>query len=52
MSEDDFIAAMSLGIPPLPSPSGLAVVDCTGVLKGNSDLELSEAERIGEKEPA
>lgn len=52
MNDRDFFAAMSLGIPPLPTPADLVVTDCTEVLTGNRDLELSEAERIGEGERA
>lgn len=46
MNEADFIAAMRTGLPPLPSPTGLDVIDCTGILLGNADLELSHIERI------
>ncbi|WP_017907542.1 hypothetical protein [Xanthomonas sp. SHU 199] len=46
MKDADFIAAMSVGIPTLPKPEGLMSIDCTGVLKGNADLELSDIERI------
>ncbi len=46
MNDHDFIAAMQLGIPPLPKPDGLEVTDCTGVMKGNDDLTLSHLERI------
>lgn len=46
MKDTDFIAAMSLGIPPLPKPDGLMSIDCTGIMKGNADLELSDLERI------
>lgn len=46
MRDYDFIAAMSQGIPPLPKPDGLEVTDCSGVLRGNADLELSDLERI------
>lgn len=46
MKDTDFIAAMSLGIPPIPQPDGLEVTDCSGIIKGNGDLELSDLERI------
>lgn len=46
MNDTDFIAAMSQGIPPIPKPDGLEVTDCTGILKGNADLELTDLERI------
>ncbi|WP_369913931.1 hypothetical protein AB8810_12955 [Xanthomonas sp. NCPPB 3005] len=46
MNDHDFIAAMSQGIPPLPQPDGLEVTDCSGILTGNADLELSDLERI------
>ncbi|XQA74641.1 hypothetical protein ACM9XA_03630 [Xanthomonas sacchari] len=37
---------MSQGIPPIPKPDGLEVTDCSGVMKGNADLELTDLERI------
>lgn len=46
MNDTDFIAAMSLGLPPLPKPDGLISIDCTGIMRGNADLELSDLERI------
>lgn len=46
MKDTDFIAAMRIGLPQLPSPAGLDVIDCTGILLGNADLELSHIERI------
>ncbi|ASL02170.1 hypothetical protein [Xanthomonas citri] len=46
MNDTDFIAAMRIGLPQLPSPAGLDVIDCTGILLGNADLELSHIERI------
>lgn len=30
----------------LPKPDGLMSIDCTGILTGNADLELSDLERI------
>lgn len=45
MDDTDFIAAMSTGLPPIKAP-GLDVIDCTGILLGNADLELSDLERI------
>lgn len=46
MNDIDFIAAMRIGLPPLPSLAGLDVIDCSGILLGNADLELSHIERI------
>lgn len=46
MNDIDFIAAMRIGLPPLPLPAGLDVIDCTGILLGNADLELPQIERI------
>lgn len=46
MNDTDFIQAMRIGLPQLPSPAGLDVIDCTGILLGNADLELSHIERI------
>lgn len=46
MNDADFITAMRTGLPQLPSPAGLDVIDCTGILLGNADLELSHIERI------
>lgn len=46
MIEDaDFIEAMRTGLPPIKAP-GIEVIDCTGILLGNADLELSHIERI------
>lgn len=50
MNDQDFIEAMSRGLPALPAPSGLEVNEYQGlgsILKGNEDLELPEAERVG-----
>lgn len=50
MNETDFIAAMRKGMPPLNTPTGLEVSEYTQtgtILKGNADLELPEAERVG-----
>jgi hypothetical protein len=33
-------------LPEVPKPVGLEVTDCSGVIKGNADLELSDLERI------
>jgi hypothetical protein len=30
----------------IPKPDGLEVTDCSGILRGNADLELSDLERI------
>ncbi|XTQ92598.1 hypothetical protein ACQR5W_11805 [Xanthomonas sacchari] len=30
----------------LPKPDGLMSIDCTGIMRGNADLELSDLERI------
>ncbi|KAB7765371.1 hypothetical protein [Xanthomonas sp. LMG 12461] len=30
----------------IPKPDGLMSIDCTGIMKGNADLELSDIERI------
>lgn len=49
MKELDFVAAMSVGLPALPSPVGLDAVDSTGILKGNADLELPDAERAAKE---
>ena len=46
MNDADFITAMRTGLPQPPSPAGLDVIDCTGILLGNADLELSHIERI------
>ncbi|WOB24778.1 MULTISPECIES: hypothetical protein [Xanthomonas] len=46
MEDADFIAAMRAGLPQLSAPAGLDVIDCTGILLGNADLELSDLERI------
>ncbi|WDI91962.1 hypothetical protein [Xanthomonas campestris] len=45
MNDADFIAAMRAGLPPIKAP-GIEVIDCTGILLGNADLELSDIERI------
>lgn len=46
MNDNDFIQSMQRGIPPLPKPDGLMSIDCTGIMRGNADLELSDIERI------
>lgn len=30
----------------IPQPDGLEVTDCSGIIRGNADLELSDLERI------
>lgn len=45
MNDTDFIAAMRTGLPPIKA-TGIDVIDCTGILLGNADLELSHIERI------
>ncbi len=30
----------------IPKPDGLEVTDCSGIIKGNADLELTDMERI------
>lgn len=45
MEDTDFIQAMRIGLPPIKAP-GIEVIDCTGILLGNADLELSHIERI------
>ena len=45
MEDTDFIAAMRIGLPQIKAP-GIQVIDCTGILLGNADLELSDIERI------
>ncbi|MDG2524613.1 hypothetical protein P6166_04480 [Stenotrophomonas sp. HITSZ_GD] len=50
MNERDFIAAMSQDLPALPAPTGLEVSEYTSdgaILKGNQDLQLPDAERVG-----
>lgn len=43
MSTDlEFIAQMQRGIPPIPPPAGLDVIDTTDILKGNADLAPQE----------
>lgn len=38
----EFIAQMQRGIPPIPPPTGLEVIDTSDILKGNADLEPQE----------
>ncbi|NJB80337.1 hypothetical protein [Xanthomonas arboricola] len=45
MEETDFIQAMRIGLPQIKAP-GIEVIDCSGILLGNADLELSHIERI------
>lgn len=45
MNDTDFIQAMRIGLPQIKAP-GIDVIDCTGILLGNADLELSHIERI------
>ncbi len=45
MNDTDFIAAMRVGLPPIKAP-GIEVIDCSGILLGNADPELSDIERI------
>lgn len=43
--EADFDKVMKTGLSPIKAP-GIDVIDCTGILLGNADLELSHIERI------
>ncbi len=45
MNDTDFIQAMRISLPQIKAP-GIEVIDCTGILLGNADLELSHIERI------
>lgn len=46
MTDTDFFKAMHQGLPKIKPPADLSVVDSTGLLLGNADIEINNHEAL------